>query len=74
MGWSHSFDRTIQPSHQTSPTDVMVFREDGSKLKFTLSGGNWVSTSPTTKLVVRAEIKAKRRNEPSSGSANALHC
>lgn len=51
LGWTHSFDRYIQPSHQTSPSDVMVFREDGTTLKFTLSAGNWVSTSPTTRLV-----------------------
>jgi RHS repeat-associated protein len=50
MGWSHSFERYLLASHQTNPTDVTIFREDGTRLKFTQFAGQWVSTSTTTKL------------------------
>ena len=45
LGWTSSFDREIR-LNASNPTMILVYREDGSHLRFNGSGSSWTASAP----------------------------
>jgi RHS repeat-associated protein len=52
-GWSHNFGRFVAPSSGTPPATVLVYRETGFVVQFTLTGGVYVPDADISDRLVR---------------------